>query len=51
VYRKNLAKSIYQSNNLSMYKKEGKYGYIDKKGVLIIAAFYDYSYSFVNDIA
>lgn len=41
----------FYSNNLSMFKKEGKYGYINKKGKIVIPAIYDYAYPFVKGMA
>lgn len=41
----------FYSNNLTLVKKENKYGYIDKKGKVIIPAIYEYAYPFVNGMA
>jgi hypothetical protein len=41
----------FYSNNLSLFKKDGKYGYINKKGNVVIPAIYLYAYPFVNEMA
>lgn len=48
-----LEKSEYPfySDNLSPYKKEGKYGYIDKNGKVAIPAIYSFAYPFVSKLA
>lgn len=41
----------FYSNNLSTFKKYNKYGYINKKGKVVIPAIYEYAYPFVNGMA
>lgn len=39
------------SNNLSIFEENNKYGYINKKGKVVIPAIYEYAYPFVNGMA
>ncbi len=41
----------FYSNNLSVFKENDKYGYINKKGKIVIPAIYEYAYPFVNRMA
>lgn len=39
------------SNGLCVFSKNGKHGYIDKNGNIVIPAKYEYAYPFINSIA
>lgn len=41
----------FYSNNLTTFKENNKYGYINKKGKVVIPAIYEYAYPFVNGMA
>ncbi len=41
----------FYSDGLRVFEKEGKFGYINKKGKVVIPAIYEYAYPFVNGMA
>lgn len=42
------SKFPFSSNNLILFEEEGKYGYVDKNGKIVVPAKFEYAYPFVD---